>query len=127
MRFFVDTNIALRLARGFNEFVKGEHEFVHLRDRFEPDTPDVKWMNELAAEPGWVILSADTQIGRNPHEIEAWKQAGHVIFFLKAGWTHIPFWLQVEKLARCFPEIERLAHRAKPGDSFQVPVKGQIE
>lgn len=127
MRFFVDNNIALKLARGFNEFLKGEHEVVHLRGRFAPDTPDVKWMRDLASEPGWVIISADVRIGKNPHEIEAWKQAGHVIFFLKAGWTNIPFWQQVQKLAKCFPEIIERAQRAKPGDSFQVSVKGQIE
>lgn len=120
-------NIAPKLARGFNEFVRGEHEFVHLRDRYRADTPDVTWMRELAGEPGWMILSADVRIGKNPHEIEAWKQAGHVIFFLRAGWTNIPFWQQVEKLAKCFPEMERLAQGAGPGDSFQVPVKGQIE
>ncbi len=46
MRFFVDNNIAPRLARGFNQFVVGEHEFVHLRDRFAANTPDVDWMRE---------------------------------------------------------------------------------
>lgn len=127
MRFFVDTNIALRLARGFNEFVKGEHEVVHLRERFAPNTKDIEWMQALAAESNWVILSGDVAIGRNPHEITAWKQAGHTIFFLKPGWTNIPFWQQVQKLAKCFPEIVELAQRAKPGDSFQVTVNGKIE
>jgi len=123
----VDNNIAPRLARGFNEFVRGEHEFVHLRDRFQADAPDVKWMRDLAAESNWVILSGDVAIRKNPHEVEAWKQAGHVIFFLKPGWTNIPFWIQVEKLAQRFEEIEKLARRAKPGDSFMVGVRGEIE
>ncbi len=50
MRFFIDNNIALRLSRGFNEFVKGGHEVVHLRERFAANTPDVDWMKALAAE-----------------------------------------------------------------------------
>jgi hypothetical protein len=127
VRFFVDNNLAPKLARGLNEFVKGEHEVVHLRDRHAPSTPDVEWMKRLAAEPGWIILSADVRIGRNPHEVEAWKQAGHVIFFLKAGWTNIDFWQQATKLAKCFPEIIERAQRAKPGDSFMVTTKGDIE
>lgn len=127
MRFFIDNNIALRLSRGFNEFVKGGHEVVHLRERFAANTPDVDWMKALAAESNWVILSGDVAIGRNPHEVAAWKQAGHTIFFLKAGWTNIDFWQQVQKLAKCFPEIVELAQRAKPGDSFQVTVNGKIE
>lgn len=120
-------NIAPRLAHGFNEFVKDKHEVVHLRKRFPADTPDVEWMRALANEANWVILSGDTAIGRNPHEVAAWKEAGHVIFFLKPGWTNIPFWHQVQKLAKCFPEIIARAQRASPGDSFMVGVRGEIE
>ena len=112
MKFFFDNNIARKLARGFNEFVAGEHEVSHLRDHFAANTPDVEWMRKLAGESGWVIVSGDVAIGRNPHEVEAWKTAGHTIFFLKAGWTNIEFWQQVQKLAKCFPEIITLAQRA---------------
>jgi len=95
LRFFLDNNLAPKLARGFHQFVLGEQEVVHLRDRFSQETPDAEWMQQLADESGWVILSGDVAIGRNPHEVEAWKAAGHTIFFLKAGWTNIEFWQQV--------------------------------
>lgn len=127
MRFFIDNNIAPKLARGFNQFVSGEHEVIHLRDRFQGDTSDVTWMRALASESGWIILSGDVAIGRNPHEVAAWKEAGHTIFFLKAGWTNIGFWQQVQKLAKCFPEIIGQARRARAGDSFVVTVNGKIE
>jgi hypothetical protein len=127
VRFFIDNNIAPKLARGFHQFVAGEHEVIHLRDRFPPDKPDVEWMRELAGESGWIILSGDVAISRNPHEVAAWKEAGHTIFFLKAGWTNIEFWPQVQKLAKCFPEIITRAHRAGAGDSFLVTVNGKIE
>jgi PIN like domain len=99
VRLFFDNNLAPRLAHGFKEFVAGEHEVIHLRDRFAANQPDVQWMEELAAESGWIIISADVRIDRNPHEIKAWKTAGHTIFFLKSGWTHLDFWEQVQKLA----------------------------
>lgn len=127
MRFFIDNNIAPKLARGFHQFVKGEHEVVHLRDRFAGNTPDVDWMRKLAEEAEWVILSGDVAIRSNPHEVAAWKQSGHTIFFLKAGWTNFEPWLQIQKLAKCFPEIIKLAQRAKPGDCFVVTVNGKIE
>lgn len=126
MRFFFDNNLAPKLARGFNQFVAGEHEVIHLRDRFNQDTSDVHWMRELAKEGGWVILSGDVAIGRNPHEVAAWRAAGHTIFFLKAGWTNIAFWQQVQKLARCFFDIIDRARRAKAGDAFLVTVNGRI-
>jgi PIN like domain len=56
LRFFLDNNLAPKLARGFHQFVLGEHEVVHLRDRFSQETPDVEWMQQLADESGWVIL-----------------------------------------------------------------------
>jgi hypothetical protein len=31
------------------------------------------------------------RISRNPHEVRAWKEAGHTIFFLKPGWTDLTF------------------------------------
>lgn len=49
-----------------------------------------------------------------------------MIFFLKPGWTNIPFWTQVEKLAECFEQIERLARRAQPATLFMFPVRGEI-
>jgi PIN domain-containing protein len=57
LRFFLDNNLAPKLARGFHQFVLGEHEVVHLRDRFSQETPNVEWMQQLADESGWVILS----------------------------------------------------------------------
>jgi predicted nuclease of predicted toxin-antitoxin system len=71
VRFFVDNNIALRLSRGFNEFVNGEHEFMHLRQKFPADAPDVKWMHDLTRESNWVIISGDIAIRKNPHEVAA--------------------------------------------------------
>jgi hypothetical protein len=127
VKFFVDNNIAPKLARGFNEFVKREHEVVHLRDKFRASIPDVEWMHALALEKDWVILSGDVAIGHNRHEVEAWKNAGHTIFFLKSGWTNLEFWQQVQKLAKCFPEIVAQAGRARAGDSYYVTVNGKIE
>jgi PIN like domain len=46
-------------------------------------------MRALAKEEDLAIITADVAISRNPHEIEAWKEAGHTVFFLKPGWTHL--------------------------------------
>lgn len=84
-------------------------------------------MRALAGEMDWVILSADTAISRNPHEVEAWKQAGHPIFFFKHSLLQQTLWQQASRLCHVFPRIIELAKRARPGDSFQIPVKGKIE
>jgi hypothetical protein len=126
VRFFFDQNLAPKLARGFHQFVVGAHEVVHLRDRFTPETRDADWMEALAKESGWIILSGDLAIRRNPHQLAGWRAAGQPIFFLEAGWTNLTCWQQVQRLARSFSAIIDRAQSAKPGDAFLVTVNGRI-
>jgi hypothetical protein len=65
VRFFFDNNISPKIAHALNCLVQPQHEVVHLRDRFDPATPDKAWMTKLANEMDWVIISADTAISRN--------------------------------------------------------------
>lgn len=84
-------------------------------------------MATLAKEQNWVIISGDLQIRKNPHEIRAWRAAGHTTFFLKAGWINLPFWIQAWKFVKCFPDIMVAAERGKSGTVFFVSTKGKIE
>lgn len=126
MKFFFDNNLAAKIAKGLNGFVSPEHQVIHLKDQFAANTDDAVWMAQLAQQEDWVIITADIRIGKNPHEIAAWKQAGHTIFFLKPGWLKMNFWDQAQKFVKCFPEIIQVANRAKRGDSFIVTVNGKI-
>ena len=83
MRFFLDNNLSPRVARALHCLVEPRHSVAHLKDRFAADITDVEWMSALVDKPEWIILSADIAISRNPHEVEAWKRAGHPIFFFK--------------------------------------------
>jgi len=84
-------------------------------------------MKDLAdCHDRWIIVTADVRIGTNPHEVKAWKQAGHVVFFMKSGWLDFDFWTQVQKFTKYFPQIIEKSERAKPGESFQVGVNGKI-
>lgn len=107
--------------------VEPEHRVVHLRDKFPPNVEDAVWMKALAGEEDWIVVTADIRISRNPHEVRAWKEAGHTVFFLKPGWTNIRFWEQANKFTKCFPEIIAQATRADRGATFTVSVNGKIE
>ena len=127
MKFFFDNNLPAKVAKGLNEFVAPDHQVTHLRQKFPGIKSDADWLQELSKEGEWIIITADVNIGKNPHEVEAWKQAGHTIFFLKPGWLRFSFWDQAHKFVKCFPEIIRLAERAERGASFLVGVNGKIE
>jgi hypothetical protein len=127
VKFFFDNNLAPKIAKGLNGFVSPDHQVIHLKERFPSSTDDVDWMKQIAQEDDLIIVTADIRIGRNPQEIEAWKQAGHTIFFLKPGWTDMRFWDQALKFTKCFPSIIELARSAKRGSSFIVSASGKIE
>ena len=84
MKFFFDNNLAIKLAHGLDQMVSPHHRVVHLRDEFLPNVEDAVWMNALAKEEDLVIITADVAISRNPHEVKAWKEAGHTAFFSQA-------------------------------------------
>lgn len=127
MKFFFDNHLAPKLAHGLNQMVEPDHRVVHLKDKFPGNTEDVVWMQALAKEADLVIVTADIRISRNPHEVLAWKQAGHTIFFLKPGWVNLPFWNQANKFTKCFPDLIKTAERAERGSAFFVTVNGKIE
>lgn len=127
MKFFFDNNLAAKLAHGLNEMVEPGHQVVHLRDKFAPNVEDIVWMKALATEEEWVIITADVRISRNPHEVRAWREAGHTIFFLKPGWTDLTFWNQANKFTKCFPQVIAQAERAERSAAFVITVNGKIE
>ena len=115
------------MARGLNEFVSPEHRVIHLKELFPAGMDDSEWMVKLPEKENWVIVTADVRIGKNPHEIAAWKEAGHTIFFLKPGWLKMTFWDQAQKFVKCFPQIIETGVRARRGSSFMVSANGKIE
>ena len=104
-----------------------EHRVTHLKDKFPGNTEDVVWMQALATDRDLVIVTADVRIRRNPHEVKAWAEAGHTIFFLKPGWTDLTFWEQANKFTKCFPDLIKEAESAQRGSAFVVSVNGKVE
>jgi hypothetical protein len=120
VNFFFDNNLAPKLAHGLNQMVEPDHHVTHLKDRFPGNTEDAVWMHALAGEHDLVIVTADVRIRRNPHEIKAWLEAGHTIFFLKPGWTDLTFWEQANKFTKCFPDLMRHSVLSKLQPSWLV-------
>lgn len=81
LTFFLDYQIgryvvadALRVA--------GARVEVHI-DHFAPAAPDVDWIPEVGAR-GWVLITKDEHIRRNPLERAAYESAGLVGFVVTA-------------------------------------------
>jgi len=81
----VDENLPPPLARALAALFVGQHEVVHLRDRFGPKVQDVDWLTALNREGSWVILSADRRITKNKSEQRVFHNSKHIGFFFAPG------------------------------------------
>jgi hypothetical protein len=127
MKFFFDNCISPRLAAAFHELLKPDHEVVALRQKFSQACSDVVWINGLASEGGWIIVSGDLRIKKRPQEVAVWKAARLTTFFMADGFPQLPDWEQVGWMVEKWPEIVELAERVAPGAVFKVPKRGKIQ
>jgi hypothetical protein len=126
MRFFFDNCISPRLARAMNALVAPEHEVVHLRAQFAPDTPDIAWIVALAKQGTWIIVSGDLRIRKRPQEREIWRAAKLTTFFMAENYMNVPDWEQVKWMIDKWPLMVDMASRVTPGAAFLVPKKGRV-
>jgi len=123
VKFFIDNNLPVALAQGLNEIsAPYQHSVLHLTSKFKPSTPDHVWINALALEGDWIIISQD-RLSKNHLEKIAFRESNLTAFFLIKGWSHIPYWEKAWKLTRWWPAIIEQAQRVQAGASFQVPMQ----
>jgi hypothetical protein len=125
VKFFFDGCTSPYHAKGIRGFAElQDHEIVHLEERFPKDTLDVDWIRALAAEGGWIIVSADVRISRNPAERQAWQDSRLTAFFFASPWPNDNFWKQSTALMNWWPHITAQARRTPVGHGFLMPKKG---
>jgi hypothetical protein len=125
LKFFFDNNLSPHLAHAIGELCKAEeadHSCIHLKDRFKADCKDQEWMEPLATEGGWCVISQD-RFNKNDVEREAVRRAGMVIFALARGWNDHKHWEKAQNLVRWWPAIMEQAARIRGGAMFRVPWK----
>jgi hypothetical protein len=124
LNFFLDNCISPRIAKAL-QALEDRHTVIALRDKFQPDTPDVEWIRKLAQEKqDWVVISGDNRISRNKHEHEAWIEAKLTFFFWAPAWLALERWQQASKIIKWWPAIVDQASKIAPGAGFKIPVKG---
>ena len=95
---------------------------MHLRERFAKDTPDVEWINVLAVEGDWCIVTGD-RLKKNPLEREALRRSGLTAFFLTKGWANLKEWDKAWHLVRWWSRIMDQPGLVEGGAAFDVPVR----
>lgn len=130
MKFLVDNNLPPALARALHALSEpGDHAVRHLREKFAPNTRDSDWIEALAQESGWSVVTHDKL--NKGLEREALRRAGLIVFFLDKGWSNHQFWGVAHNLVRWWPRIIEQSEGIRGGAAFKVPFnfsgKGQFE
>jgi hypothetical protein len=93
VEFFADRNLG---RYDFPGQLRAAGLVVHAHDdHFAQDEPDTEWLPKAAAR-GWLVLSADRVITRDPFELAAVILSGAAMFCLVGGMA------KAEELARNF-------------------------
>ncbi len=122
MKFFLDNCLSPKLARALHALSEPLHSISHLQEKFPEGAKDVEWLGTLGREGGWVVISADYRIAKNPQSRGAWKQSGLTAFFFKKGWASQKAWDQAWRMVRRWPDILHTAEKMAPGLGYWVPV-----
>lgn len=125
MRLLLDENLAPNLGRAMGLLVKDDrHEVVPLCDRFSRGTPDAEWIQALANEDGWAVVTFDRRITKRPHEREAWRQSRMVLFVLENLWSKgIKPREQATRLLLSWPRLLSAFEAIAPPAAFRIAIR----
>ncbi len=122
MKFLLDNNLPPALARALHELTHTNsneaHEVIHLKEKFPPNTPDTEWIEALAKEGDWVVITHDKF--NKGLEREVLSRAGLTVFFLDNSWSPHNFWEKAHQLVKWWPAIIAQAERITGGAGFRV-------
>jgi len=122
VKVIVDENLSPALARALNELFAGEHEVVHLWERFGPRFTDLEWIEALSNEGRWAVISGDRRITRNKAEYYAFRQSRLVGFFYSRGLCKAKVTKQAERLIILWDRIEQQFDVIEGGAMFELPM-----
>ncbi|WP_316207435.1 hypothetical protein [Bradyrhizobium sp. SZCCHNR3118] len=120
MKLLVDHNLSPAIPRSLNPLFP-EHTFAALREKFQPNTPDVEWMMELDRDGGWAVLTKDIRIQFRPHERLALDRSKIVFFFLAGAWRKYSVPETAARLIRLVPLMAKQVDIAERG-RFDLPI-----
>jgi hypothetical protein len=123
VKIIIDENLPPALARALAAIFKGQHEIIHLRDRFGAGVTDIEWIGALNQEGNWVVISGDRRITRNKAEYQAFRASRLIGFFLSAGLQKSKLIKQLERILALWENIEALCSRVEGGAVFELPMK----
>lgn len=112
------------MAKSLAALFDGEHEILHIREKFGTGSlPDAEWIERLGKEGGWCVLSADRRIATKRPSRELFLRARLIGFFLASSLQDVPITKLVARILVLWPQIESQAGLVTSG-CFEVTIAG---
>jgi hypothetical protein len=123
--FFFDNCVPPPVVRALRE---ARADVLYLQEVFaSSDVKDTLWMPR-AAQEGWIVLTDDNRIRRNPVERTMLKELKLRVIFLPEALPTLALMGQLAKLAQWWPDIERACKGLKAGTCLLMKMKtGKLE
>jgi hypothetical protein len=119
--FFFDCCVPEPLVRMLDQYDR-ENQVIFLGDRFRKDTPDEKWLEQVAQwAPVPVVVSGDSRILRNPAQAQVLSNLPLTIFFFAESWPRLPWREWAWKGVKIWPQILDNSSPRSPS-IFRIPI-----
>ena len=119
--FFVDRSLGRHTV--VNALRAAGFEVVAHDDEFSQDTPDVEWLGTVARR-GWIVLTKDSAIRRNPLERAAIIGSGSRVFVITN--RHLIGTEMADLLVGAASRMGQLARETTPPFVFRIDRNGTI-
>ncbi len=126
MKGIIDENLSPALARAVSALFVGEHEVVHIREKFGPRVTDAEWIARLSAEGRWIVISGDAKITKRKAEQAAFRHSRLIGFFLSPALNGAKVTKQMQRLLAPWDDIEKIAKLVAGGAMYELPMSGKI-
>jgi len=126
VKVVIDENLPPALARALNALFAGEHEIIHIRDRFGPNVADERWIGALSQEGRWIVISGDRRITKVRSEQQAFSNSRLVGFFMASALKQSKTTKQMQRILALWDNMEKIADVIAGGAMFELPVSGNI-
>src|SRR2546427_1128415 len=110
MRFLVDHCISHRVCKAIAVLTaSGEIQIYPLRDHFPVDVRDTEFLEKLAIDGDWCIISQDTGLPAQSVRLRLAAEQGSIIYMLDGTWGNATLWRKSAHLINWWPFMQQIA------------------
>jgi hypothetical protein len=126
VKVVIDENLSPALAKALSALFVGEHEVVHIREKFGPRVADAEWIARLSAEGRWIVISGDASITKRKAEQTVFRHSRLIGFFLSPALNRAKVTKQMQRLLALWDDIEKITKLVAGGAMYELPISGKI-